>query len=152
MDIKRILRLGLLTFLVMSLIPTLVGFADVPTVVELELETRGEDTILMIQVRHSSPSGTHYVEVVEVELDGTVEEIKLESQSSTTFSVEHSVDSNVTDIRVRAHCTNHGWSQWKRVETEEPTNGGGSIPGFPIESIIIGLALSAMVLWIISQR
>ncbi|MGD2142129.1 MAG: hypothetical protein PVH79_01460 [Candidatus Bathyarchaeota archaeon] len=149
MYVKHVSRLGLMAFLIICLIPALIAYADVPTVVELELETRGEDSVLIIQVRHSSPSGTHYVDVVEVEVDETVEKLELDPQSTTTFDIEHSVDADVVEIRTRAHCTNHGWSRWKSLETEEPTNGSGGIPGFPIESIILGIVISVVILWVI---
>ncbi len=152
MDKKCISRLGLMTFLILCLAPTLFVYADVPTVVELEIETRGQETVLVIQVRHSSPSQTHYVDEVEVEVDGKVEKVELAPQSSTTFTVEHEVDSQTAEIRVRAHCTNHGWSRWKSLETEEATAGGGGIPGFPYESIVVGLAMSAVTLWVIRRH
>jgi hypothetical protein len=148
----RFSRLGLMAFLVLSLLPTLIVYADVPTVVELELETRGEDTVLVIRVRHSSPSQTHYVDEIEVEVDGKVGKIERDSQSATTFTVEHTVDSEAADIRVRAHCTNHGWSRWKSLETGEPTEDGGGIPGFPIEATTIGLAMGAVLLWIARRQ
>ena len=152
MSKMRFLRLGLMAFLVLSLIPTLIVYADVPTVVELVLEIRGDDTVLVIRVRHSSPSQTHYVYEIEVELDGKVEKIERDSQSATTFTVEQTVDSKAADIRVRAHCTNHGWSQWKSLQTEEPTEDGGGIPGFPVESMAIGLAVGAVLLWVARRQ
>ncbi len=141
-----------MAFLVLSLIPTLIVYADVPTVVELVLEIRGEDTVLVIRVRHSSPSQTHYVYEIEVEVDGKVEKIERDSQSATTFTVEQTVDSKAADIRARAHCTNHGWSQWKSLQTEEPTEDGGGIPGFPVESTAIGLAVGAVLLWVARRQ
>jgi len=147
----RFSRLGLMVFLVLSLIQTLIVYADVPTVVELVLETRGEDTVLVIRVRHSSPSQTHYVYEIEVEVDGKVEKIERDSQSDTTFTVEHAVDSKAADIRARAHCTNHGWSRWKGL-TEEPSGGGGGIPGFPVEATAIGLAIGAVLLWVVRRQ
>lgn len=141
-----------MAFLVLSLIPTLIVYADVPTVVELVLEIRGDDTVLVIRVRHSSPSQTHYVYEIEVEVDGKVEKIERDSQSATTFTVEQTVDSKAADIRVRAHCTNHGWSQWKSLQTEEPTEDGGGIPGFPVESTAIGLAVGAVLLWVARRQ
>jgi len=140
-----------MAFLVLSLIPTLIVYADVPTVVELEVETRGEDTVLVIRVRHSSPSQTHYVYEIEVELDGKVEKIERDSQSAATFTVEHAVDSEAADIRVRAHCTNHGWSRWKSL-TDEPSGGGGGIPGFPVEATAIGLVIGAVLLWVARRQ
>jgi hypothetical protein len=151
MSKMRFSRLGLMAFLVLSLVPTLIVYADVPTVVELVLEIRGEDTVLVIRVRHSSPSQTHYVYEIEVEVDGKVEKIERDSQSATTFTVEQTVDSKAADIRVRAHCTNHGWSRWKSL-TDEPSGGGGGIPGFPVEATAIGLVIGAVLLWVARRQ
>ena len=151
MNEMRFSRLGLMVFLVLSLLPTLIVYADVPTVVELVLEIRGEDTVLVIRVRHSSPSQTHYVDEIEVEVDGKVEKIERDSQSATTFTVEHTVDSKAADLRVRAHCTNHGWSRWKSL-TDEPSGGGGGIPGFPVESTAIGLVIGVVLLWVARRQ
>jgi desulfoferrodoxin (superoxide reductase-like protein) len=152
MNKKRVSTLVLMIFLVLSLITTLIVYADVPTIVELEVETRGQDTVLVIRVRHSSPSQTHYVDEIEVEVDGKVEKKERDSQSATTFTVEYTVDSKAADIRIRAHCTNHGWSQWKSLQTGEPTEDGGGIPGFPVESTAIGLAIGAVLLWVAQRQ
>lgn len=51
-------------------------------------------------------------------------------------------------IRVRSHCNIHGWSRWKGEEEE----GGGGIPGFPYESILIGIVIGLMMLWKLQRR
>jgi len=152
MNMRNASHLGILALLAFSLFPTMAVNANVPTVIELQLETRGEETVLVIQARHSSPSQGHYVDSVEVDIDGTVEKIELDPQSQTTFTVEHTVDPKAVDIRARAHCTNHGWSQWKSLQTEEPTEEGGGIPGFPVESTAIGLAVGAVLLWVARRQ
>ena len=147
MNMRNSSLLGILALLAFSLFPTMAVNANIPTVIELQLETRGEETVLVIQARHSSPSQTHYVDEIEVEADGKVEKIELDPQSETTFTVEHTVDPKAVDIRARAHCTPHGWSQWKSLQTEEPTEDGGGISGFPVEATAIGLAIGAVLLW-----
>ena len=152
MNMRNASHLGILALLTLSLIHIVPVSANVPTVIELQLESRGEETVLVIQARHSSPSQGHYVDSVEVDIDGTVEKIELDPQSETTFTVEHTVDPKAVDIRARAHCTNHGWSQWKSLQTEEPTEDGGGIPGFPVESTAIGLAVGAVLLWVARRQ
>lgn len=143
-------RLVLISFLVLNLIPVLIVYANVPTVVGVELETQGQDTFLVIQVRHSSPSQTHYVDVVDVEVAGKVEKVKLDPQSTTSFTVQRDLDSPATDIRVRAHCTNHGWSPWVSLDSEDAP--GGGIPGFPYEAIVLGLTISSALLLAARRR
>ena len=144
--------LGILALLAFGLFPTVTVIANVPTVIELQLETRGEETVLIIQARHSSPSQSHYVDIVEVDIDGAVEELEMDPQSGTTFTVEHAVDPRAVDIRARAHCTTHGWSLWESLEAEEPSGTGGGIPGFPVESAAVGMAVGAILLWAARRR
>ena len=134
----RIVFLGLL--LVLSyLAPSVVTYANVPTVLSLEIVERGDDDVLVIEVSHSSPSSTHYIDSVEVEVGDQVYNIEdMGGQSSTIFTVELVLESPGEAVRVRAHCNLHGWSQWTQVG-EEPTDEGGGIPGFGYAAIFLGL-------------
>jgi desulfoferrodoxin (superoxide reductase-like protein) len=136
--------LGLL--LVLScLTPLTVTHANVPTVLSLDEVRRGDDDVLIIEVSHESPSSSHYIDSVEVEVDGEVFTIEdLGAQSSTVFTVEHILESSGTGIRVRAHCNLHGWSQWTQLG-EETTDQGGGIPGFSYAPMLIGLTAYLMV-------
>jgi len=119
--------------------------ANVPTVLSLEELRRGDDDVLIIEVSHGSPSSSHYIDSIEVEVDGeafTIED--LGEQSGTVFTVEHILESSGTGIRVRAHCNLHGWSQWTQLG-DETTDQGGGIPGFSYAVIFIGLTVSFMV-------
>jgi desulfoferrodoxin (superoxide reductase-like protein) len=144
-DLKKrsIFVLGLL--LVLScLIPLTVIYANVPTVLSLEEVRRGDDDVLIIEVSHSSPSSSHYIDSFEVEVGEEVFTIEdLDEQSSTVFTVEHILESSGPGIRVRAHCNLHGWSQWTQLG-EEPTDQGGGIPGFSYAAIFIGLTVYFM--------
>ena len=124
----RTFLLGVL--LVLSfLAPSTVIYANVPTVLSLEEVRRGDDDVLVIEVSHSSPSPTHYIDSVEVEVG---------EQSATVITVEHVLESPGATVRVRAHCNLHGWSQWTQLG-EEPTDEGEGIPGFGYVAILIGL-------------
>jgi len=111
------------------------------------------EMVLRVDFRHNSPSSNHYVDSIEVEIDGKVEEITdQDPQSSASFSESKTLeDGEIGSIRVRAHCNIHRWSQWRTLELREDGGGGGGIPGFPLEALALGLLVSAMILWI-SQR
>ena len=126
-------------------------FADIPTVLEFKREKVGADNILNLEIRHSSPSSSHYVDIIEVEIDGKVQKVNdLEHQTSTTFTYKYNLGkSQPAQLRVRAHCNIHGWSQWRSEEKEE---GGRGIPGFPYVSIILGIVFGVIILWILQRR
>jgi len=134
----RTFLLGVL--LVLSfLAPSTVIYANVPTVLSLEEVRRGDVDVLVIEVSHSSPSSTHYIDSVEVEVGEQVYTIEdLGEQSATVITVEHVLESPGATVRVRAHCNLHGWSQWTQLG-EEPTDEGEGIPGFGYVAILIGL-------------
>lgn len=113
--------------------------ADVPTVLEMTREEEGGETFLVIEVRHNYPTSSHYVDVIEIEVDGRVEKLDdVGPQTGTRFEERYSVHPDA-EIRVRAHCNVHGWSPWA-AEEEEETGGGGGIPGFSPESVALGAA------------
>lgn len=105
-------------FLVVLLIAMCFQFssvlADVPTVVSIEAWTSGTDTILNITVRHSSPTSSHYMDIVEIDIDGTVETVNFSPQSTVTFVVQFNMGREIDapEIIARVHCTPHGWSSW----------------------------------------
>jgi len=125
---------------------------DVPTVLEIKREKEGGDTILVIEVRHGLPSSTHYIDLIEIEIDGNLEKLSdLEPQTSTQFTEKLEINAGAKDVRVRAHCNIHGWSSWVNGEEEEPSGRKG-ISGFPFESIMIGLMLGILLLWWLSRK
>jgi hypothetical protein len=97
-------------------------FAVVPEVLSIEPWTSGADTILNITVTHAQFGGSHYVNRVEVDVNGTIQNIDLTSQSAVTFVVPYNMG-EVTEnpmVKARAHCTFHGWSGWSEsVEVPE---------------------------------
>jgi hypothetical protein len=123
---------------------------NVPRVLEVEATADGDDTVLGIEISHSSPSSGHYVDSEVRVDDGDEVAYDQDPQSSTRFSVEIVLeDASPTKVEVRVHCTNHGWSVWKvlGLGDEEPDESGGGIPGFPVEAIVLGLAVGLLLLW-----
>ena len=142
-------RYQLLVFVtILSLSLSLINvFADVPSVTELMIDMNGD--LLTIDIRHSSPSSSHYVDEIQVDIDGNVSVYDLTEQSSNTFNVNVTVDTDgASEIMVRAHCNVHGWSTWSILEgDEEPIEeSDGGIPGYPPESVLMSLIL-VIILW-----
>lgn len=148
----HVVKLGLIAIVLLCMLPGAISLGDIPSVVDLKRETRGSDTVLVIQVRHNSPSSNHYVDTVEVEIDGKVEKINgLEPQTGASFTVEHALGAGAKNVRVRAHCNIHGWSQWAVEAGGEPAGSGG-IPGFSPESIVLGISLAAIIVWLLRRN
>jgi len=141
---RSISFLGLLLAL-SCLTPLTVIRANVPTVLSLEEVKRGDNDVLIIEVSHMSPSSSHYIDSLEVEVDEEIFTIEDPGeQSATVFTVEHILESSGTSVRVRAHCNVHGWSQWTQLG-DEPTDQGGGIPGFGYTAMFTGLTVYLVV-------
>ena len=139
-------RLGMPLLLALSVLPVMIGYANVPTVVRMEIETRGEDTFLIMEVSHSSPTSTHFVATAEVEVgDESVIHLDLVAQTAGTFTIEVELESVAESIRARVSCTTHGWSSWRRLSTDGQGQGGG-IPGFPVEAVAAGILAAGLML------
>jgi desulfoferrodoxin (superoxide reductase-like protein) len=130
-ELVSISRIGFLVFLswafvfasVVLLIPNPV-FADVPGVLSVDPWTDGTETILNITVKHFGPTSSHYIDTIQVDIDGTVENVNLDPQSTNPFVMQYSMGdvSSEPSVRVRAHCNLHGWGSWTEPQV---------IPEFP---------------------
>ena len=142
MRLKVVLTLALLAFALSS---TVIGYADVPSVQSLRLETRGSQTVLVIEVRHAQPASTHYTDTVEVQVgDSTIAISGLAPQTETVFTVERILESSSGTIRARAHCTLHGWSQYRQLGDGGGAPGG--IPASPPASMFVAVLGVSMLL------
>jgi desulfoferrodoxin (superoxide reductase-like protein) len=136
----------MLLVLVASMFSVMIGYANVPTVLSLEIETRGEDNFLIMEVAHSSPTSTHFVATAEIEVgDESVIHLDLIPQTSGTFTIEVEIETMAESIRARVSCTNHGWSSWRTLSTDNKGRGGG-IPGFPFEAVAAALITARFLL------
>ena len=152
MRIVHAMRLCAVALLLSCPLLIMMVFADVPSILELKRETRGSETVLLIRVRHSSPSSNHFVDTIDVEIDGKVEKITgLGPQTEISFNVEYKLGAGSVNVRARAYCIVHGWSQWAS-EAKDGQPSGGGIPSFPYESIIIGLVVGMLALWTLQRR
>ena len=142
----------MLIILAASMLPVMIGYANVPTVMRMELETRGEETYLIMEVSHSSPTPTHFVGTAEVEVgDESVIHLDLVPQTTGTFTIEVELESMAENIRARVSCTTHGWSSWRKLSTGDQDRGGG-IPGFPAEAVAAGILAAGLILRRVLKR
>lgn len=84
-------------------------YADVPIILNVEPWINGTDTVLNITVRHLGPTSSHYINTVEVEIDGVINNLNLNPQTTDTFTVQYNMGelNSELSVRVRAHCVVH---------------------------------------------
>jgi hypothetical protein len=99
-----------------------------------------------MEVTHSSPTSTHYVSTVEVEVGEDVIRLSFAPQTQSTFTFEVELESIPKTIRARVDCTTHGWSSWKKLTTDTEEGKGGGIPGFPSISTALGLIMGLLII------
>lgn len=97
---------------------------------------------IRVTITHSNPSSIHYVDLVEVNIDGQVKTFALQPQTNNTFTVELNLGpiQGMPQVMARAHCTIHGWSAWSYKI---------SIPEFPTTAITLFAALATSLFIII---
>jgi len=91
--------------------------ALVPNIVSVSSHDVGSTTWLDVTVSHQPPptiGPSHYVSVVQLEINGTTVDLNQAPQSTETFIVQYSLgpNSNSYSVRARALCTQHGYSAW----------------------------------------
>ena len=119
--------------------------ADVPTLLNIEPWISGTETILNITVRHSAPTSSHYIDIIQVDVDGTVNNVNLNSQSMNPFIVQYNVGELISEpsLRIRAHCNLHGWGGWSTSQI---------IPELSFSHLIIVLAVLSIALIILKSK
>lgn len=134
--VKR--KIFLLT-LIMLMIGVKTVSANVPQVTNLVSVDESDGRSLTITVNHLNPSSTHYVNQLEVSVGGNVQTVDLDPESSINFNETVKIAAT-GDVKVRAHCTVHGWGSWATLQTAQTTPSSG-IPGFPVLGLFIGVVL-----------
>jgi len=87
--------------------------------------------------------------VIEVQINERLDRISdLEPQTTTTFTYTHNIGNvEYETVRVRAHCTDHGWSPWANSKAlPEPSFietplGMVTIAGTVVAAVIIVFAV-----------
>jgi len=142
--------IGFLVFLSLAFVFASVVFlipnpvlADVPSVLSVDPWTDGTETILNITVRHFGPTSSHYIDIIQVDIEGTVENVNLDPQSTNPFVMQYSMGdvSSEPSVRVRTHCNLHGWGIWTEPQV---------IPEFPsmlLVLVILGLFAVTLIVY-----
>ena len=153
MRLKWLLSLCIFTLILACLHSGQMVLADVPKIQVITREKEGGKTLLQVEVSHSSPSTSHYVDVIEFDINGEVHKATdLEPQSDRVFNYTYDAGGvEASNIKVRAHCNLHGWSSWNIEEKGEEGEGAG-IPGFPYESVFLGVLLGVLILWTLQRK
>lgn len=116
MESGRCVTLTLTVIFSLLTVLSLIGAvsANVPTVAQIDNISQGSSGKVRLQISHLNPSATHYVDTVEVDVDGRVVQFNLQPQSSDPFTVEIDLGQiqGSPNVRARAHCILHGWSSW----------------------------------------
>ena len=104
--------------------------ANIPTVIQIDNISQGSSGKIRLQITHLNPSSTHYVDVLEVDVNGQVTQFNQQPQTTDPFTVEldlGQLQGNPT-IRARAHCTKHGWSSWSsQIQVPEFSEMGAAV-------------------------
>jgi desulfoferrodoxin (superoxide reductase-like protein) len=122
--------------------------ADVPNTISITRRTEGGNTIIDVKVRHADPSTNHYISQINLDLDGTIKSFTGLSKATTTEAIYSlnigSVNPKV--VKSQAVCNTHGAGAYYSESGTNGTGGGGGIPAYPIEAVIIGALLGVAIL------
>ena len=110
--------------------------ANVPTVVQVENISQGSIGKIRLQISHANPSSSHYVDLVEVDVNGQVTQFNQQPQNTDPFTLELDLGQvqGTPNVRARVHCNTHGWSDWSN---QVP------VPEFPATAMAVFMALAA---------
>jgi hypothetical protein len=146
-------KLGAVSILVLVLsLPAAFVYANVPSVLGIIRRTEGSNTIIDVKVSHTSPSTTHYIASITLDLDGT-QKTFTDLTKATTNEATYSLNIgsvNPKIIKAQATCILHGPSN---VFTENATPGTtGGIPSYPLETVVIGSILAICITEIVKKK
>ena len=113
--------------------------ANVPTVLQIENLSQDSMGRIKVQIAHANYSSSHWVDLIEVDVNGQVQQFYLcascpQTPDSFTMELDIGPIQGTPNVRARAHCTIHGWSDWSN---EVP------VPEFPTTAIAVFMALAA---------
>lgn len=130
--------LALLFNILLASVQVLTARADVPDIVSIVSRNVGTVTWLNITVRHGGLiSSIHYISSVQLEINGTAQNLAQSPQSSEIFTVSYSLGStsNKYSVRARALCNLHGYSAWSSVVV---------VPEFSFFAMVLFLLLATL--------
>jgi len=115
--------------------------ADVPDVLQIENNSQGSRGRIKVTIRHASPTLSHYVYEVSVDVNGKVTKFQQQPQTSDTFTVELDLGEiqGTPSVKAKASCNLHGDDGWSNPIV---------IPEFPAVAMTLFLALAASLVMI----
>lgn len=124
-------------FLLASALTVNIALADVPVVDSVQPWTRTSDkhVILNITITHHNYYTGHYVDWLQVDIDGTIDTVNLSPPQplNQPFVVEYDmgVVSANSSVRAMSHCNIHGSSGWSTPVQIGGDGGDGTRNGGP---------------------
>lgn len=149
------MRRPLLVIFVMflSVLPVFVVRANVPSVLSVTRRTESGNLIVDVKVNHSQPSETHYISVINLDVDGTMRSFT-ELPKATLVEATYSLNLGQTSpkaIKAQATCNIHGPGTYLDEASVGNTTPGG-IPGYPTEATIFGIVIALCSAFIRSKK
>lgn len=126
----------MLVFLLLSsiLIGVIQVEANIPSIQVSGMYQSGK-MILTVKINHQNPTQSHYVDWVDVDLDGTIQRYTQTPQTTVDFTVTIDLGNvNPKIVKVRANCNTHGDGGWIQMPTytltvQPPEGSGATNPG-----------------------
>ena len=118
--------------------------AIVPQVQELTVSNSGDNSLLDVTFYHTPVTASHYVNEVEVDVDGVITSYQI-LQDSTTITAQINLGQVTGNplVRARVHCTIDGWSSWSNQVT---------IPEFPSWAILPLILIATFSVIVVRER
>ena len=96
--------------------------ALVPNIVSVDFYDVGTVKWVNVTINHAPPpviGSEHYVSVIQLEVNGTAQDLPRLPQATETFSFVFSLgeNANTFSVRARALCNLHGYSAWSTSTT-----------------------------------
>jgi desulfoferrodoxin (superoxide reductase-like protein) len=114
--------------------------ANVPTVLQVVNISQGSDGKIRLEITHQSPSPNHYVDMIEVQVNGVTQQFSQQPQTTDPFTVELDLGTlqGTPEVKARAHCNIHGWSDWSQTI---------AVPEFPTVAVVTSTLLMTMLVF-----
>lgn len=123
--------------------------ANVPTVlqiVNISISSDVEQAFkIRLEITHQSPSPTHYVDMIEVQVNGATQQFSQQPQTTDPFTVELDLGTlqGTAEVKARAHCNIHGWSDWSQTI---------AVPEFPTVAVVTSTLIMTMLVFRAGSR
>jgi len=131
-ELSYIVILGISVLLSVSFVTP--SFAIIPVLTDVDVWNSGGDTILNVTVFHSPEDPSHHVDLIQVDIEGNIQNFTVVVQPTTTFTIPCNLGpiEGTPSARVRVRCTVDGYNSWS-----EPFE----VPEFSLPVLLLTLVL-----------